>query len=177
MITRRLILVAALAASMVVGSAAPAPAISCIGTAETAPDGKVRGAGGSWVGKGEYPLSSIAEPIPAVGGQTTFAMKWKNVDDVGHAIKVNAFSLVQTAGFSVRFFVNGVNVNDKIKVEGRIGFPGIPPGESTPKLVIVVKNKNHIGNDILVSQALGGRYKGSDPSLCDELRTRIENPV
>jgi hypothetical protein len=174
--TRTLFAAALAAASLIAGTGGPASggAFECDGTITTAPDARAKEVPQPYVGKGVYPFQTISRDALDPSEQTAFKLRWKNVSGLARKIKV-ALDVIgeQPDGYSVRYFVQGVNVNDQIKARGKIPFRGVEPDTSTPTLVLVVKNKTNIDPLAFVLHNLWGRYGGSAPTDCDLVRIAI----
>jgi hypothetical protein len=167
----RLALATALAATLALGTSAAGAGFvpGCTGNASTAPDGKLKIVGGSFVGNSAFPSSSVnASPVPE-GAAATFVLKWKNTSATTRTIRVHRGLQSVSPGTSTKLFVDGVNVTQTLQ-QGLV-FPGIAPGARTPTLQVVIKNK--AGGEDFALIALHGRYGGSPLEACDALTASI----
>lgn len=159
-----------------VATAPPAAAGSfCNGSNhENAPDGKIKIGSGAFQGAGIYPQTGLGV-VRGIGEQAVFKLKWKNVAGDNLTIRVNLHLSFKAAGFGVRFFVHGTNVSSILKGGDALVFHNIAPGEATPVIELVVKNKSASSSDTF--QYLRGRYQGSQPNRCDMLVGDVDAEV
>jgi hypothetical protein len=162
---------AAAAAVAVAGSAASAGSFCSGSDGVTAPDGRIKVVGESFVGSNSWPQSSVGVDR-GVGGVAIFRYKWKNVTFDTHTIRVNLHDSDKDTGFGVRWFLNGVNVSSVLKGGDALVFHNIASGRATPAIELVVKNKNAAFGDTF--QYLRGRYQGSEPNRCDMLVADVD---
>lgn len=172
-------IVSLFAAAAVVASLAVAatpvsagPPIECNGNADTTPDGKMNANGGPFQGAGTYTDQHINVVLDGPG-QAVFLLKWKNVGDVPHTIRVkDATNFAVHVGTVRKFFVDGVNVSKEMRQQGRLVFSGVQPGKRvTIEVVLKIRDTGMLFTGV----RLQGRYRGNAPQSCDELTPLIND--
>jgi hypothetical protein len=158
-------------AALAVVTASPTSAgggTSCLGTSANAPDGRVRLVGGDWEGgNGDYPSQGVFITIGlAQVGQAE--MQWRNVGPDNLTVRVRLETLIKS-GYSARFFLDGVNVTQRLRDGKNLRFPHLPPGARTGKVLVRLTNKTGTTNQAMAR--LSGSYGGSPTpaTSCDSL--------
>ncbi len=176
-------LVVCTAIGLSIAGSDPAFAVACDGTAETAPDGRIREAGNDeYQGRNEFGLEELNLGILDPGQSRTFEVKFRNVPGAGtRKIKVNVDPdvFISQPGMVVRFYANGVKVSKTfLLVEDKsMVFPGIAAGASTPLIEIFVKNRNG-STEEATRVELHGRYGGTAVGgVCDGVRAVVNGSI
>lgn len=170
-------LTAALAASMVALSAGPATAGAgpCEGTLESAPDGRVRAQGESFVGGGSVtPLALYLGGGLAPGDRRTFEVQFKNNEAGAETIRLKKATSVIPADVRVKVFVNGENKTSSFGNEvGGLSFQNIASGKRTP---IVEFRFRNVGSGTPTTRLITfGHYKGESPLQCDGIGVSLND--
>jgi hypothetical protein len=173
--TRMRIVGATLAIGLGLGMAVALPASpasagqGCSGGPGDSPDGRIRVGNGPFQGNGEYPATVISVDNVAIGQQATFTLKWKNKTANPATIRLRQTGFFRNAGYSIKYFANGVDVSKKLRDGKQVKFANIAANKSTPDVVLVIKNKSNPNLDDGALTRLGGRYAGSTVENCDQV--------
>jgi hypothetical protein len=148
--------------------------ISCAGNVTNAPDGRIKFEGGPWEGGGGfYPFADASAPFVEIGEQVLFTAKWKNVSGVIQTIRVGRHAHF-SEGYAVRFFVDGVNVTQRIRADKSLVFRDVVPDKSAT-LIVTIRNKTAVEELDQAFEALNGRYGGAEATVCDSVDARVNN--
>jgi hypothetical protein len=131
-----------------------------------APDARAREDGESFVGAGEFGVTTVGSTVPP-GGKAQFVAKWKNVSGKARRIRVDLSSFFTGQDVRARVLVNGENVTDSLIGSGEIVFGPIEPGRSTRAVEVVVRNKSTGLNGAHVE--LFGTYGRRENPTCDAI--------
>jgi hypothetical protein len=144
------------------------------------PDGIVRGLDGfdhdDAVGRGIYGLDGVDQEVfgGIVPGDTaTYAVKYRNADDVARTIRVNVDG-VHLAVFRYKVFLGDINV--KAAARNGLVFPNIAPGKSTPKLQVQIKLKQGTTDDVEIHLTSKGVVNGDALECGDTVRGSVFTP-
>jgi hypothetical protein len=174
--TRMRIVGATLAIGLGFGMAVALPASpagagppGCSGDANDSPDGRIRLGNGAFVGNGQYPATVLDVDNLGVGQSAVFTLKWKNKTANPATIRLRQTGFLRDAGYSIKYFADGVDVSKKLREGKQVKFANIAANKSTPDVVLVIKNKSNPNFDDGALTRLGGRYAGSTIENCDQV--------
>ncbi len=155
-------------ASLAVMTAGPASAgnNTCAGNATNAPDGRIRFAGGDWVGGNNYPFASETAALDP-GQVQQYELQWRNRGNDFLTIRVK-LAHIQNGGYGFKFFAYGLNVSKEVRQGQAIVFQHVPAGKRSGVVTVLIRDKASTSE---AEAQLYGFYGGNpNPTVnCDAL--------